>query len=187
MKWIRTQLALALLGSSLALAVALEPWREGPVHNRMRGESQMVHNPNPSLDIISPLPYGAWDGEFVVTFNNWDYVPEIATNPATQFANGFQEQGRGHAHGWVFDSFGRQIRFYGAAGTTFDGTFYIKPDEFPPGEYIAYFQLQNHDHTPAIQQTAAAFPSMKSVSFFVPGEPEVELSPVNQEDESCKQ
>jgi hypothetical protein len=185
---ILTSLALGLVGSLASLLPVIEPLREGQVSNRMRDLSQIKHAPNPGIEIVEPGPYEPWGGEFVLTFNNWDYKPERATNPVTQFANGFQELNTGHVHGWVFNEFGQQVRFYGAAGTTFDGIFYIKPDDFPPGQYIAYFQLQNHDHTPAIQENAPAFPSIQSVSFFVPGEPEVELQPVNAfENEGCKQ
>jgi hypothetical protein len=152
----------------------------------MRASSQIIHAPNPGIEIIEPQPYEPWNGEFVLTFDNWDYQPERATNPQTQFANGFQEMNTGHVHGWVFNEFGQQIRFYGAAGTTFDGTFYIKPDEFPPGQYIAYFQLQNHDHTPAIQVNAAAFPSMQSISFFVPQGDEPYFPSVNLEEPTCE-
>lgn len=187
MRNLLTTLALSLLSAAISFAVALEPWRQGPIHNRMRQASQIVHGPNPAIEIIEPAPYSEFTGEFVLAFDNWDYRPERATNPQTQFANGFQERNTGHVHGWVFDEFGNQIRFYGAAGTIFDGTFYIKPDDFPPGSYIAYFQLQNHDHTPAIQVNAAAFPSMQAVTFFVEGD-DTFFHPVNLMDEdSCKQ
>jgi len=144
-----------------------EPSKEGEISNKMRGASQMVHGPNPGIVVHSPANLGEWDGEFVLSFKNWDYQPDRATNPVMAFANGFQEKNTGHVHGWVFNEAGEQVRFYGAAGAEFDGTFYVKPDGFAPGEYTAYFQLQNHDHTPAIQANAPAFPSIRAVTFIV--------------------
>jgi len=122
---------------------------------------------NPGIRVLSPSNGGLFDGSFRVAISNFDYQPELATNPREQFANGFVEPGRGHIHGWVFDSQGSQIRFYGAGGADFVDDVYIKPDSFEAGSYTAYFALQNHDHTPSVQSTAPAFPAIGSVAFVV--------------------
>ena len=154
----------------LGLLVVVEPAREGDVNDNLRQMTQIIHPNNPAINVECPENLGKWEGEFRLTFESFDYQPDLAANPMQEFANGFQEVNRGHVHGWVFNEQGEQIRFYGAAGTTFDGTTYIKPDTFDPGKYVAYFQLQNHDHTPTIQSNAPAFPSIKTVNFYVEDE-----------------
>jgi len=126
---------------------------------------------------------------------NIEYIPELATNPATQFAIGFDAIGdklrpsEGHIHGWLFavDRNGMLVRedgpvprpvsylrFYGAGGAEYYGTkergFYVKSDNLRNlrrGRYRIYFQAQHHDHTALIQATAPAFPPIASRDFFV--------------------
>jgi hypothetical protein len=158
-------LAASMLAAGFVLAMQFEPTREGKLHDSIRGRSIIKSAVLPSLEVVSPVE--DWEGRFIVRLNDFDYRPDLATNPVQAFANGFQEINRGHIHGWVFDSDSNLVRFYGAAGTQFDDPFYIKPDEFPPGRYTAYFQLQNHDHTPVIPALAPQFPPIASVSFWV--------------------
>jgi len=158
---------LALLSLVIGAMELLEPSREGEISDKMRGASQIIHGPNPGIVVHSPANLGDREGGFVLSFKNWDYQPSRATNPVAAFANGFQERNTGHVHGWIFNEAGEQVRFYGAAGAEFDGTFFVRPDEFAPGEYTAYFLLQNHDHTPAIQANASAFPAIRAVTFSV--------------------
>jgi len=161
----RTFLILTTITTGLVLALQLEPNREGIIHNSVRGRTMIKSEVLPKLTILSPQEN--WTGQFIVKIDNFDYQPNLATNPISSFANGFQEVNRGHVHGWVFNSEGIQVRFYGAAGTTYEKPLYIKPDEFPPGVYTAYFQLQNHDHTPVIPALAPQFPAIASVKFIV--------------------
>jgi hypothetical protein len=126
-----------------------------------------IPSSNPGIQVLSPAPSGLFEGAFRVAITNFDYVPELATNAREEFANGFVEPGRGHVHGWIFDSRGEQVRFYGAGGSEYVGNVYIKTDDFEPGSYTAYFALQNHDHTPTIQASAPAFPPIASVAFMV--------------------
>jgi hypothetical protein len=157
----------AIIALAISALAFLEPNREGPLHDSVRGATAVVSAINPSLEVLHPCDGEVFDGAFLVSINDFEYRPDLATVPSTQFANGFQERNRGHVHGWVFDETGRQIRFYGAAGTTFEDGIYIKPDSFSPGVYKAYFQLQNHDHTPVIQRNAPAFPAIVSTVFVV--------------------
>lgn len=156
-----------LVALALAAVKQIEPGREGRFHDRIRGETAIVSDENPAITVLSPLDGDLFDGAFVVGFTAWDYRPDDATNPVTEFANGKQRRNSGHVHGWVFDERGEQIRFYGAAGASFENDLYQKPDAFPPGEYKAYFALQYDDHTPAIQARAPDFPAIACVSFVV--------------------
>jgi hypothetical protein len=159
--------ALLIVSLAISVLVTFEPTKEGPLNDTMRGATAIVSEVNPSLDILTPRDGEEFEGAFLVAINDFDYRPDLATIPSTEFANGFQEVNRGHVHGWVFDEFGNQIRFYGAANTVFEDGVYIKPDSFAPGLYKAYFQLQYHDHTPVVQATAPAFPAIVSTVFEV--------------------
>ncbi len=147
-----------------------EPMREGPLHDATRGSVALVHGPdNPGLSVVEPAEMGEFDGLFEVEMYNWIPRPNLATNPIEEFANGFQERNTGHVHGWVFNQASEQVRFYGAGSLVFHPVgdrFYVE-DSFPPGVYKAYFQLQNHDHTPPIQARAPDFPAITSVTFIV--------------------
>lgn len=60
------------------------------------------------------------------------------------------------------------FRFYGATSLTQVGiNQFVLGDEFPPGVYKAYFQLQYNDHTPMLQATAPALPSIDTTIFWV--------------------
>lgn len=156
--------------------------------------AQEPGHPNPRLQVYWPLPNAEHNGLFVVIVENFTYKPELATDPVTEFAIGQDSRrkplvsGEGHVHGWVFrrELFGDiersdgdfptpqdYVRFYGAGGADFYafGTngYYVKFDALPPGEYRAYFQLQQNDHTAALQATAPAFPAIASVDFYVAG------------------
>lgn len=147
---------------------------------------------NPEIEIIEPVDNGLFTGSFVVEVKNFDYLPELATSALREFAIGTDSLGtplvfaEGHLHGWVFevDADGRKIRndagvptpasylrFYGAGGATYVGdrnyALYGLTDELPPGRYKAYFQLQQNDHTGALQASAPAFPGIDSVLFRV--------------------
>jgi len=88
--------------------------------------------------------------------------------------------GEGHLHGWVFQLDGNKemirndagvptpasyLRFYGALGAEFTGDavqgFYVKTDELPDGNYRAFFQLQQNDHTGMKQASARRFPVLR--------------------------
>lgn len=174
------------VSSVVSLLAVIEPTREGRFSDRLRGNTAIVSDPNPSITVLSPSDGGEWGGEFLVGIEDFDYQPDLATNPMEAFANGYQERNRGHIHGWVFDENGEQIRFYGAAGTTFSDGVYIKPDDFPPGRYRAFFQLQNHDHTPVTQANAPAFPAIDAVVFDVLDGPSVD-SGINVPNCGCGQ
>lgn len=151
---------------------------------------------NPEIEIVSPTEGGRFEGSFVVEIRNFDYLPEFATSPVNAFAIGTDNLGlplkfgEGHMHGWVFevDADGRKIRqdgaiptpasylrFYGAGGADYVGNrdlaFYSLSDALPPGRYKAFFQLQQNDHTGALQASAPAFPAIDSVTFVVRGAP----------------
>ena len=162
------------VSSTISLLSVIEPAREGRFSDRLRGSTTIVSDPNPSITVLSPADSGVWSGEFIVGISEFDYQPDLATDPVNAFASGYQEKNRGHIHGWVFDESGNQVRFYGAAGTTFENGLYIKPDEFPPGRYRAFFQLQNHDHTPLVQASAPAFPAIDAIVFDVEEGPSVD-------------
>ena len=121
----------------------------------------------PTLEIVTPLDGDPFVGQFEVSLTDFLYQPDAATNPRTEFANGKQTANAGHVHGWVFDADGNQIRFYGAGGASFVDGVYIKPDQFDPGTYKAYFQLQYDDHTPVIPAIAPDFPAIVSTVFTV--------------------
>lgn len=147
---------------------------------------------NPQANMVWPYPGGPQCDFFVVETKNFNYKPELATNPVTDFAVGVDVNGdplppnEGHLHGWVFqlDRWGRPIRgdgdfptpgsylrFYGAGGADFVGNsergYYILQDRLPRGRYRAYFQLQKNDHTALQQQTAPSLPGIVSVDFRV--------------------
>ena len=152
-----------------------------------------LHAQNPEANVIWPPENGMYTGFFVVEIKNFNYLPELATNPVTQFDVGVDATGNpiirneGHVHGWVFKTnrWGEAIRndaqdrptpasyfrFYGAGGAEFVGDmnhgYYILFDPLPRGTYRAYFQLQANDHTGAKQITAPAFPGITSVDFWV--------------------
>ena len=174
------------VSSVVSLLAVIEPTREGRFSDRLRGSTAIVSDPNPSITVLSPADGGEWDGTFLVAIEDFDYQPDLATNPVEAFANGYQERNRGHIHGWVFTEDGEQIRFYGAAGTTFENGVYIKPDDFPPGRYRAFFQLQNHDHSPVTQANAPAFPAIDAVIFEVIDGPSVD-SGINVPNCGCGQ
>lgn len=156
-----------LIALALAAVKQIEPAKEGRFHDRIRQETMIVSSETPAITVVSPLEGDLFEGEFVVGFTDWDYQPDDATDPVNAFANGKQRQNTGHVHGWVFNEYGDQVRFYGAAGSTYENDLYRKPDAFPPGIYKAYFALQYDDHTPAIQARAPDFPPIACVSFVV--------------------
>lgn len=148
---------------------------------------------NPVVEVVEPKNGGQYGGRFVVQIKNFNYKPELATNPVLGFGIGEDAEGNplyqneGHVHGWVFavDNNGNIIRedgarptpqsylrFYGAGGAVARGNynrmFYIKADDMsdlPAGKYRAVFQLQQNDHTAALQATAPAFPAIAVVDF----------------------
>ena len=148
---------------------------------------------NPQIDIVLPRAGGFYWGFFAVEIKNFDYIPELATNPVQAFATGADAAGdplvfaEGHLHGWVFEvdrwgnilrepSTGKPtpasyVRFYGAGGAEYFGdrtrAFYVKTDDLPRGRYKVFFQLQQNDHTGALQASAPAFPGIASVTFRV--------------------
>lgn len=152
---------------------------------------------NPEIKVIWPMQNGPFIGGFVVEVKNFSYRPELATNPVAEFAVGRDAAGDGllqsdgHLHGWVFktDRWGNlkrddsskptpasYLRFYGAGGADWypsnrlAGGYYVKPDDLSDlrrGWYRCYFQLQQNDHTAALQATAPAFPGITSVDFYV--------------------
>jgi hypothetical protein len=169
-----------------AIAVALMVFSQS--------EAQVINKglDNPTVEIIEPRNGGGFRGRFVVKVENFSYRPELATNAATEFNIGVDsagnplEQNDGHLHGWVFetDKFGNMLRydqgrplpfsylrFYGAGGASvvgdYDKFLYSREDKFPPGRYKAIFQLQQNDHTAALQATAPAFPAIGIVDFKV--------------------
>jgi len=164
----RILIAMAAIAAALFMAAQLEPNREGIIHDSVRGRTIIKSNKLPKIQIKSPLK--EWKGSFIVEIQEFDYRPDLATNPVAAFASGYQEANRGHIHGWVFNSNGEQIRFYGAAQSIYEKPFYVKPDKFPPGEYTVFFQLQNHDHTPIIPVAAPQFPAIASAQFTVTDE-----------------
>lgn len=149
---------------------------------------------NPELEILIPWENGPFLGLFVVETKNIDYLPELATSPATQFNIGVDligdalRFGEGHLHGWIFPidrngylirndgpvpSPAAYVRFYGAGGAEFYGDnrkgFYIKPDDLKDlkrGRYRVFFQAQQNDHTAMTQINAPAFPAIASRDFF---------------------
>lgn len=147
---------------------------------------------NPEVEVVFPQPGGWYFGFFVVEMKNVNYLPELASNPVSEFAIGADASGapllqnEGHIHGWVFevDRWGRLIRndagiptpasyvrFYGAGNAEYFGDYqrawYIKEDDLPRGRYRAFFQLQQNDHTGMQQASAPAFPGITSVDFRV--------------------
>lgn len=146
----------------------MEPHREGPMHDALREKMVIIAEATPRIDIIEPQHGGEWTGQFTFTVSDFQYAPERATVPTTQFANGKQEQNIGHLHAWVFDESGKQVRFYGAPGLEENGGVFSRPDDFSPGVYTAYWQCQHHDHTPMVTRIAPEFPSIASVRFVVP-------------------
>lgn len=164
----KTTAVLSLLATVVTLSGKLEPMREGPIHDEMRRVSTIVNPLNPGIEIIHPLDGEEFGGILEIIMHNWEYVPELAL-PGSRFAEGYREHQRGHNHVWIFDTLtGEQVRFLGAGGwiETPDGT-HVRPLDLEPGMYKAYFQLQNHDHTPAIQSAAPSFPAMASTIFTV--------------------
>lgn len=149
---------------------------------------------NPAVEVVEPKNNGIYRGRFLVKINNFNYRPELATNPVLSFAIGQDSKGNplyqneGHVHGWVFavDNKGKVIRedtgrptpqsylrFYGAGGALTEGDYnemyYIKSDDLsdlPAGKYRAFFQLQQNDHTASLQATAPAFPAIAVVDFI---------------------
>ena len=157
--------------------VELEPTREGPLHDLVRGASVIKHTPNPAVQFVVPLDLEEFPvpGYLAVDIQNWSVHPEDATPPATHFANGHQQRNTGHTHVWIFDlDTGALVRFTGADGLLYNpdsGRYESALFTLAPGTYKAFVQLQNHDHTPAVQATAPLFPGIDSVIFVVP-EPE---------------
>lgn len=150
---------------------------------------ESVSAPNPECLITEPRELGRFRGKFKILTRNFAYIPELATNPVEDFAIGTNNDGtpllgnEGHFHGWVFrldfdleelfrhDDFptpGSYLRFYGAPALTEvePGVFELQ-DEFEPGLYKAYFQIQRNDHTAITQATAPALPAIDSVVFYV--------------------
>lgn len=163
----KTMIVFLFLALPLAWMAAIEPYREGPLHDRLRGKTVILADTTPYIDIIEPQDGGEWAGQFRFTVSNFQYAPERATNPVAAFANGKQEQNIGHLHAWVFDEQGEQVRFYGAPGLIQDDDVFSRADDFPPGVYRAYWQCQHHDHTPMVTHVAPEFPSIASVTFVV--------------------
>ena len=150
-----------------------EPDRIGPVHNKIRGSSDITNPANPAVKITYPS-----DGETVPTLfsmqialENWQFAPDRAVNPQTNYADGTRERQIGHTHVWFFNyDTGEQVLFLGA-GSNFaklGATGLITGQlNLPPGRYKAYISLQNHDHTVANQASAAALPPADAVAFIV--------------------
>ena len=157
--------------------------------------SQAQEPVNPELEVLIPWENGPFLGYFLLETKGIEYLPELATNPVTDFAVGTDALGlpllfgQGHIHGWVFrlkrnGELMRQdgplptpasyARFYGAGGAEFFGGkrkgFYVKSDDLsdlPRGRYRVFFQAQKNDHTALQQINAPAFPPIASRDFWV--------------------
>jgi hypothetical protein len=160
--------------------------------------AQVVVEPdrgNPELEVLVPWENGPFLGFFLVETKNITYLPELATNPGTQFNVGVDllgdalRFGEGHLHGWVFrlnrngelirddgplPSPAAYARFYGAGGAEFFGNeqkgYYFKTDDLKDlrrGRYRVFFQAQQNDHTAMTQISAPAFPAIASRDFWV--------------------
>lgn len=163
------------LDDALALMAQVEPNREGPLHDKARGATVIIHSPNPEAIIVSPVDDDELDGGQPITLyveiNNWHVHPEDATNTGTQFANGHQQHNTGHTHVWIYDlETGERVRFTGATGLTEvgdTGIFASAPFTLPPGRYKAFVQCQNDDHTPPVQATPQSLPAIDTAVFTV--------------------
>ncbi len=167
-----------LLRNALRHIVELEPDREGPLHDTMRGAGALVNTPNPAVRFVMPADGEEFPGFLAVEIDNWEVDPSKATNGAREFVIGYQERGIGHTHVWVFRNPSlpndAPVRFTGANGLLLDpvsGLYMSQPFTLPPGEYKAFVQLQNHDHAGALPASAPSFPGVDSVIFTVPGAP----------------
>ncbi len=160
-----------LLVNAFKTMAQLEPEREGPLHDYVRGNSVLKHTPSPTVRFVMPLDGEEFPGFLAADIINWEVDPSKATSAATQFANGYQERNIGHSHIWVFNmESGQQVRFTGANSLLYDtnsGHYVSQTFTLPPGTYKAFVQLQNHDHTAAIPATAPTFPGIDSVIFTV--------------------
>ncbi len=163
--------AFTLLANAFKTMVKLEPLREGPLHDSVRGQGVITHGPSPTVKFVEPPDGGAFQGYVAVNVTNWVVDPSKAVSAGTQFANGHQERNTGHTHVWIYDlATGAQVRFTGAAGLLYNastGRHESALFSLPPGWYKAYVQLQNHDHTAAIPASAPTLPGIDTVVFHV--------------------
>ena len=164
--------AMRLLQNAFRTMVNLEPFREGLLHDHVRGRSVITHDPSPAVQFVEPLDGDDFRGYLAVQIDNWLVDPSRATNARTEFASGHQERNVGHTHVWIFDlESGAQVRFTGANGLLLNpdtGRHESASFSLPPGTYKAFVQLQNNDHTAAIPAAAPVFPGIDSVIFVVP-------------------
>lgn len=169
------QSVVSLLRNAFRRLVRIEPDREGPIYDGIRGNVVVVNPLNPAVEFVTPF-----DGEILdadedivieVDIANWLVDPFKATPAATEFAIGKQEHQTGHTHVWIYDmDTGERVRFTGASGLlpTGDGGIHVSTAfTLPPGVYKAYVSLQNHDHTVATQSSAQSLPPIDAVAFVV--------------------
>lgn len=146
----------------LSVQPTTEPVAEEPNCNRV------ISGVSPVIEIISPVDNGEFEGQFAIRLTDFAYKPGEATDASTEFAIGKQEVNAGHFHGWVFNrDTNERVKFYGASGYMFEDGLYVRPETLEPGNYKAYFQLQNHDHTGVTPARAPDLPGIATVLFTV--------------------
>ena len=161
------------LDQAIRQLTTYEPTKEGPGFAAVRGASVLPNPANPGVKFQYPVdgqsvPFGF---VFEMRLQNWDFRPDLATNPLTNFADGTKELQTGHLHVWIYNyDTGEQVGFLGAGSNYVRvglGQVNTAQQKLPPGRYKAYVVLQDHDHMVPTQTRAPARPGFDAVVFTV--------------------
>lgn len=155
--------ATAALATLFGYMTVVEPLRQGPWYTDVRGRTVLIETVNPSISVAYPKDSELFIGDFFLDVQNWTVTPKASL---FKYANGNQIRNSGYVTGWVYDSFGNQIRYYENVAVLEGGIVTIS-DEFPDGFYKAYFQLRRADGTPVIAQSSSDMTGFCSTVFSV--------------------